>query len=138
MHFELASDEKEGLSHVFSLDEIKSPPISLLELESLCEGNEILEDILKNVLKSCLDYTITVAEFKKKLSESKGKVTEDVQDIDTLRRSVHNRNIDDINILSRTLAKYQKDNSWMSTGGMDGQNRAAYGRFALTLTLSRL
>ena len=92
------------------------------------------------MLKSCLEYTITVANFKKALSENKnkGEITEEVSDIDTLRRSVHNKTIDDINIFSRMLAKYEKDNSWMQEGGMDGNNRSAYGRFALTLTLSRI
>ncbi len=138
MHFELAQNEKENLSSLISPEGGRNPIISLSELEALCEGNDILEELLGNMLKSCLDYTLTVVDFKKKLSESKGNVTEEVKDVDTLRRSVHNRNIADVNIFSRTLAKYNKDNNWMFDGGMDGQNRAAYGKFALTLTLSRI
>ena len=90
------------------------------------------------MLRSCLEYTITVANFKKTMIDAKGEITEEASDADALRRSVHNKNMADINAFSRLLAKNHKDNSWMATAGMDGQNRAAYGKFALTLTLSRI
>ncbi|MES3005481.1 MAG: hypothetical protein V4664_00890 [Patescibacteria group bacterium] len=141
MHFELASEEQEKIETLTqSSESIRNPVISVSELEHLSEGNPYLEELLETMLKSCLEYTITVANFKKTMSENKnkGEITEELSDVNTLRRSVHNKTIDDINIFSRTLAKHQKDNSWMQGGGMDGKNRSAYGKFALTLTLSRI
>ena len=143
MHFELSPEYQQTIGPLSSKEgEVKKPVISIAELEALCEGNEILQELLKDMVDSCLEYTITVANFKKTFSENKDNITraaaEENSAIDTLRRSVHNKTISDINIFSRTLGKYNKNNDWMDEAGMDGQNRGAYGRFALTLTLSRL
>lgn len=136
-HFELLPDDYKQIETLAS-PEVKNPLISISELEASCENNEELLELFRSMVKSCLDYTITVARFKEAFSESKGYISDELSDIDQLRSSVHNRTIADINIFSRMLIKYNKDNGWMGKGGMDGNNRAAYGKFALTLTLSRI
>lgn len=141
MHsFELSPDEKAKIEKLNST-EMMRPIISISELQSLCEGDEHeeeLKELLQDMMNSCLDYTITVAKWKEMFAEKRGHIDEDMSDSDTLRSSVHNRTIGDINLFGRSLKRWDRDNSWMDKGGMDGRNRSAYGRFALTLTFSRL
>jgi hypothetical protein len=138
MHFEVEPREQEAMGPLTNSEELKPPAISLSELEAICEGSPVLEKLLGIMLKSCIEYTISVANWKKKMIQNHGQIDEEFQELDDSRRSIHNRAIDDINILSRALAKNGKDNSWMSTAGMDGKNRAAYMRFAISMSLSRL
>lgn len=68
------------------------------------------------------------------LLKGKGKSLNLFREIDAVRKNIHDATIDSINIFSRALVKEGRDNSWMSEVSGD---RAKYGRFALTLTLSR-
>ncbi|MEI6553087.1 MAG: hypothetical protein WCO09_00805 [bacterium] len=141
MWHELAQEHRETIKPLASREgEIKSPPISVPELEKLCEGDPLLENLLETMLSSCLEYTITFANFKRIFAENQGKNTKDSAtenaDIDALRRTVHDTAIADINIFSRNLAKRGRDISWMDS--IDPGNRPAYTRFAVTLTMSRL
>lgn len=121
-----------------SSHEIRPPAISVEELEGICEGDRGLEKLLGTMLKSCVEYTITVADFQRKLIESHGEATEEIQVLDSSRRSIHDRMIADVNVFSRALGKKKKDNTWMTTAGMDGKNRVAYMKFAISLSLSRI
>ncbi len=138
MHFEVEPTEQTDMEPLANSEELKTPAISLYELEAMCEGIPALEELLGTMLKSCVEYTITVANWKKKMIQNHGQVDDEFQELDASRKSIHNRAIDDINIFSRALAKHRKDNSWMSAGGMDGKNRAAYMRFAISMSLSRI
>lgn len=139
MNFEIPPEQAEKLSPLTENDEsIKEPPISIEAIRAMCEGDPDLTELGETMLSSCVEYAITVAEFKRIFVDSKGSISEEALAINSLRKSVHDRTIDDINIFSRALARAKKDNSWMKAGGLDGKNRAAYGRFALTMTLSRL
>ncbi len=128
------SEEIQPLFEVWHRD----PPISVEELENMTEGNEELQETLEIMLKSCLQYTITVAKYKRLAErdneEEIGK-SEEWRDVDSMRRIVHDATIDNINIFSRQLEAHQKDNSWMQEVVA---NRASYGRFALLITLSRI
>lgn len=75
MHFKIP---EASLEEVASLKEetVKQPPISIEELEIDCEGSEVLVELLKDMLDKCLDYTITVAKFKRIALEGKGEITE--------------------------------------------------------------
>lgn len=137
MHFELAPEEHDSLD-ILASEEVRRPIVSLQELEALCGDEEVLKELLAEMVQSCLKYTITVAKWQESHAKNRGEITEDFLDTDKLRTSVHDRTINDINIFSRTLKKFGKDNSFMDKAGMDGKNRAAYGKFALTLTLSRI
>ncbi|MEI6490345.1 MAG: hypothetical protein WCO16_01125 [bacterium] len=138
MHFEVEPIEQEQMEPLAHSEDIKPPVISLEDLELMCDGEPVLEELLGTMLKSCIAYTITVANWKRKYIETRGEITDEFEQLDGVRRSIHDNTIADINIFSRNLAKFQKDNSWMSTAGMDGKNRAAYTRFAVSLSLSRI
>lgn len=138
MNFELEHAQEERMQPLAVSHEVRPPAISLNELQEICIGDRMLEKLLKTMLRSCVDYTITVADFQRKLIESHGEATEEVQVLDSSRRSIHDRMIADVNIFSRALGKKKKDNTWMTTGGMDGTNRAAYMKFAISMSLSRI
>lgn len=116
--------------------EVCEPVVSIGELETIVEGDTELHELLEYVVEACFSYTETVINFKIKFSETKGEITEEMGSVDTLRRSVHDSTISYINAFSRALVKKGRDNSWMQNGGMDGKNRAAYGKFAITLAMS--
>jgi hypothetical protein len=116
--------------------EIPRPVVSIGELETIVEGDSELHELLGYVVEACFNYTETVINFKIEFSKTKGKITDEMGGIDTLRKSVHDSTIAYINAFSRALVRKSKDNSWMQDGGMDGKNRAAYGRFAITLAMS--
>lgn len=133
----LSQEERESVGSLGST-ESWLPVVSIEQLEMLCGDDEILKELLSDMLQSCLRYTKTVARWQEVFIKNKGVRDEDLNDIDTLRSSVHDATIADINLFSRTLNKQGKDIHWMAKGGMDGRNRAAYGKFALAITLSRL
>ena len=139
MHFPL-SHEGEGMDF---LSEAKSEfehikvPVTLEELEALCVGDEILEELLEDVLDQCLKYTKTIIDFNKIIAESDGdrEGAETLARIDAVRKGTHDSTIDIINAFSRMLGKKSKDNSWMEK---IIDNRSAYMRFAIALTLARI
>lgn len=137
MKFDLSPDEQTKIE-VLASPEVRKPKISIEELEALCDGDEELLELFHAMIKSCLDYTITVARWQQERNNSGGYGTEELKDADLLRGSTHDRTIADINLFGRSLGRFGKDNRWMDEDGMDGRNRAAYGKFALILTLSRL
>lgn len=137
MHL-LSPEERESVEDLASPEALRLPVISIEELEQLCADNKELKELLDDMLDSCLKYTMTVARWQDEFSLHRGVQGEGMENIETLRTSVHDATIADINLFSRTLNRFGKDASWMERGGMNGRNRAAYGRFALTLTLSRL
>ena len=114
---------------------LTKPAISLEELKKICEGNEKLELLLMDMLDYCLRYTETVIQMNKELLEKNYKVDQDIEEVDRKRSLIHNSTIDSINIFSRALHEEGKDNSWV--GNFSGI-RAAYGKFAILITLSRL
>ncbi len=134
MHFEIPESKAQRVETLKGKEERK-PHISLEALENICEDDPVLLELLQSMIDMCLEYTITVAKFKEIVTRTEGKVTDDRMEIDKIRGTVHDATMDSINIFSRALAKAGKDNSWMAE--MIG-DRNKYGRFALTLTLSRL
>ncbi len=134
MHFELSREQTNKVESL-STSEVKKSPISVSDLEDLCEGNEELEEILTNMLSQCVEYVISVAKFKQIALDSKYNISEALVEIDAVRKTTHDATIDAINVFSRALARNGKDNSWM--GEVVGE-RTRYGRFALTLILNNL
>lgn len=137
MHFSLSPEEYSSIDTLVS-PEVNKPIISIDELKALCEDDEDLKEILQDMIKSCLKYTITIAEWKDAQEKDAGQHTDEFHDMDKLRTQDHDAAIRDINIFSRLLRQKGKDNSFMDKGGMDGKNRAAYWKFAVTLSLSRI
>ncbi|MFA6608757.1 MAG: hypothetical protein WCT07_02505 [Candidatus Paceibacterota bacterium] len=114
------------------------PAITPEDLREQCEGNPILIKLYEQMIKQCKSYAHDVFSMmnEQKIIEemkSKGEDLEEamaeLRNIDELRHNSHESLMDSINILSRNLAKEEKDISWMrevSSGG-----RATYAIFAL-------
>jgi len=113
-----------------------APAISTRELERLCEGDEHLRELLQATFVQCARYTEDVARFLQ--VEAKGRTAKEsgeYHEIDEKRTRTHNATIDSINILARELTRHGRDGSWVTN--LAG-NRAAYMKFALTLTFDRM
>jgi len=138
MRFEIPEESVEKIIGLAE-KEIPKPIISLEELEKGCEGDEDLEELLGEMLSRCLRYTESVARYKEVAMEIGEADTIDFQsvfrDVDELRSRTHDVTVDSINIISRELTRKGKNSAWINQ--LAG-NRAAYGRFAITLTFSRL
>lgn len=107
-----------------------SPFISLKDLGSLCEGNEVLEVCLQDLVTLSLRYTETVCRFGQIVS--KGQTSNEDggrEEIERLRSNTHNATISSIDILSRNLKNAGRDTKWMSVVKVNG--RASYGKFAI-------
>lgn len=112
------------------------PPVDLAYLESLAEGDETLEGLLREMLDYCLRYTETAIRFQKSLEElDNPEKAKERADLDLETKTVHDATIDSINIFSRALAKVGRDNSWMA--GI-GSHRAAYAKFVFTFVFYEL
>ena len=134
MHFELDGEQIHEIEGLKSPD-TKTPPVTLEELEVDCEGEPVLEELLREVVDKCLAYTITVAKFKKIVTLKDKSWDDSREEIETVRTSSHDAMISAVNLLSRELSSRDRDISWASEFGGE---RVKYARFALTLTLSRI
>jgi uncharacterized protein DUF3232 len=104
------------------------PAITYAALKAICEGDEILGLCLEDFLDHALRYTETVCKFQQIVIKYGGS-NEDgmLVEIDRIRKTIHDSLISSTQILSRTMGKRGKDNSWFD----QLPNRAAIGRFAL-------
>ena len=112
------------------------PIVNLDYLEALCEGNETLKELLKEMLNYCYRYTETTIRFHQALQElDNPEKAKERAELDLETKTVHDATIDSINIFSRALARNGKDNSWMEKVG---QHRSAYAKFVFTLVFDEL
>lgn len=114
--------------------------VKLEDLESIVEGDEDLEQLLEEMLNSCLRYTETVLKMNMVSKEKSDEdFAQEIADTSDERRRIHNLTIESIDILARTTEKKGKDSSWVEklrpTPFVD--NRSVYGRFAIALTFYR-
>jgi len=126
------------VSHLDELDPSKNfQPKHLLysldELEVLVKGNEILEELLEDMLASCLHYVQTVADFAYEAKLDGG--SEEFREVSSKRGRIHDTMISSVRILCRTLNRMGKE---CNLTDQLSDNRSAYGRYALMLTFSRL
>jgi hypothetical protein len=111
---------------------LKNSYISLHSLESLCQGNETLEECLHDMVMYSLRYAETVCQFGQIVARGQESNQDGSRaEIERVRSTIHDSTIDTINILSRTLGKYGKNNEWISN--MRSVGRAAYGKFAILI-----
>jgi hypothetical protein len=118
------------------------PVISESDLYLLCEGNPNLEKLLESFLDYSLRYANDVWSMEKFVSEGgfdKDGGAEEFAQMDDFRTRLHNALVDSVQILSRNLAKENRDNSWVRELTSDGRNldRVACGKLALTITYRR-
>ena len=115
------------------------PVISETILRDICEGDPDLEPLLESMLEYSVRYAVDVWHMQKFIHE--GGFDEDPEEfkrIDDMRTRLHTTLVDSIGILSRALAKKEKNNEWVRdlTQGV-GLDRAACGAFALLITYRR-
>ncbi len=111
---------------------VKNPYISFQELETLCEGNLILESCLSDFISLALRYAGTVCRFEQIITRGQESNEEgDREEIEKVRSTIHDSTIDSINILSRSLKANGLDSRWISTVSCSG--RAGYGKFAILI-----
>lgn len=120
------------------------PAISPEKLEEMCGGDPLLQQCLESMFKYVNRYAHDVYSMmieQMELSEKRERGDDDREDAQELaetdkrRHNLHEALMDSINLLSRELAKKEKDNGWMNEFSHEG--RAGYARFAL-LTFYRL
>lgn len=124
--------ELEQAEEIFGDTEQYGPKAEILQ--ALCEGDETLEKLLEDMLDSCYRYTKDVFETERMVARGieGDQQAEEYAALDKQRTLLHNATIDNVNILSRALAKAGKDNTWIEPIYSGG--RPAYTRFALFTT----
>ncbi len=130
------SDDFEKLRGEVSTETMLVPEISANQLESLCNDDADLTELLQGMFEQCARYTEDVTRFLQVAATGqKAKESGELYEIDAKRTRTHNATIDSINILARELSRHGRDGSWVKRFA---GNRTAYMRFALRLTFSRL
>jgi len=130
-----------AIEHMAKSFEACEPIITEGELRNLCEGSPDLEKLLESFLKYSVRYANDVWTMEKFVADgglnSEGG-SDHFTEIDEARTRLHNALIDSVAILSRTLAKEGKDNSWVRelTNGQTLE-RSACGKLALLLVYKR-
>jgi len=106
------------------------------ELEMAVGDNEDLQELLQEMLNACLNYTRTVANMSYEALLCKdGIKSDEYRRISEGRGRVHNHTISQIKIFCRWMNKLDRECNLTEEFG---ENRAAYGRYALKITFSRL
>jgi endonuclease III len=132
-------EELESLKREYKNVEIVRPVITVEELERECEGNEILEKLLKEAVDSFYRYTETVCEFHRILSQSltDKEVSKKFQELDKKREIVNKALTKSVNALAEALKKFGKKSDWIEKLGPE-TNRVAYANLALQNTYLQL
>lgn len=117
------AQEKKGL---------KNPFISFESLDTLCQGNETLEDCLRETVMYSLRYAETVCRFEQIVSRGQQSNEDGTrEEIEQIRGSIHDATIASINILIRVLKSSGKDITWATKVVAGG--RVAYGKLAVLI-----
>ncbi len=129
MHIAISEDVAESAR---GMGKVRNPFIPLSALEALCEGNETLQICLEETVNYSMKYAETVCRFEQIVAKGQ-RINEDGtrEEIERVRSTIHDSTIDAINILSRNLKKFGKDNKWLAPIVANG--RAGYGKFAILL-----
>lgn len=110
----------------------KNPFFSFESLDALCQGNETLEDCLREMVMYSLRYAETVCRFEQVISRGQQSNEDGTrEEIERIRGSVHDATIASINILIRALKSNGKDTTWATKVVAGG--RAAYGKLAILI-----
>ena len=117
------------MEKTYTSTEFLNSTIDIDFIEKECKGNEILEKLFNKMLNYLYRYTEIVFEYNEILKSdiSQDEINQRFKEIEETRKRIHNATIDSINILSRQLAKFNKDNSW---NDKVSSSRASYGNFA--------
>lgn len=111
---------------------LKNPFISFESLDTLCQGDETLEDCLREVVTYSFRYTETVCRFEQVIARGQESNEDGTrEEIERIRGPVHDATIASINILIRVLKRCGRDTAWVDKLVVGG--RAAYGKFAILI-----
>lgn len=137
MHFELAPEEQDELGPLHEeLEHVGTNwRLPLEKLEAMVEGDPVLEELLEDVLDQSLRYTKTVLDERKAALE--GNFGEDYIERDNTRSISHEATQASIRAFVRNLVKADKQHDEAFALMPNVESRAACGKFALFLTLSR-
>lgn len=117
------------------------PAISVAELQRLCDGDEILENLLLETLNQFKAYAENVAALEEnsaKLNDG-GITIEEFNRFRDRQHDTHESTVGSVRILVRNLAQRGKDTKWAESFFPGGQeNRAAIGKFALLTVFQQL
>ncbi len=110
----------------------KNPFVSLSVLTTQCGGNEVLEELLKEMVIMSLRYTETVCRFEQiVLRGQQSNENGERKEIEGIRSTVHDATIASINSLARNLKRSGVECGWitkLTTGG-----RPAHTKFAILI-----
>jgi len=110
---------------------MKNPYISLKDLESVCQGDEILNECLKDLVHTSIRYAEVVIRFEMvKLKGQKSNEDGSREEIEFLRTAVHDAVIASTNVFSRAMKLRKGENTWIQIVSRD---RASYMAFALRI-----
>ncbi len=109
--------------------------IDIEQCEKLCEIDPDFKELFEDVLNSSYKYTVDVANMEKFSREDKNTSEEDFMEADKKRSVTHDAMISTLNIMIRYVntKNLDLDLKWFN---WQKENRAAYGRFAILLTLN--
>jgi hypothetical protein len=130
---EITDTDLEAIEQVFQID---LPPsiIDVDEYTALCEVDVDALELLKDLVAKCLNYTVDVSNMERYVREHPGDQDEGLEMTSKKRSVTHGSMISSVNIFSRYLLKQGiKTESFIK---WDSENRGAYGRFAILLTLN--
>jgi hypothetical protein len=113
------------------------PQITIEKLAEVCNGDELLEKLLSDVIASFFSYTETVCEYeiilRKNLAE--GNESEDLNNWEDIRSRTHNALINNVNILLRNFKQKGIDIGELN---LNPENRVAYAALAMQNTFREL
>lgn len=116
-------------------EKLPKPEINIEEYEKACSENEVFKELFEDVLNTSYRYTVDVANMEKFARENKNTSDEDFMEADQKRSRTHDSMISALNIMMRYVENndINIDTRWFN---WNKDNRAAYGRFAILLTLN--
>ena len=116
-------------------EKLPTVDINIDEYEKMSETDEVFKELFEEVLNSSYRYTVDVANMEKLSRENTNTSDEDFIESDKKRTVTHNSMITSLNVMARYIETNTQDLdlSWFN---WQKDNRAAYGRFAILLTLN--
>ncbi len=94
---------------------VENSPISAEDLLEMCAGDERLMKVYENLVRSAIRYVETILELDYEARNNTSYDPETVSRKDQERRFAHNAFIDATNMMSRELARADKDNTFFAT-----------------------
>lgn len=124
----------EKISNLFR-EKLPKLEIDIAKYEELAEQDPIFKELFEDVLMMSYQYTIDVSNMEKYAREDKETSREDFTEADKKRSITHDSMILSINIMMRYINKNELDidTRWFA---WNADNRAAYGKFAILLTIN--